>query len=55
MLWHRETFLSAEIVEGTSEQGVGEPDVEQEKWLEETGTRHKAWPATSGRTGTCQR
>ena len=38
--------LSAERVEGTSEQGLSEPAVEQEQWKEETGSRHKSWPAT---------
>jgi len=39
--------LSAETVEVTLEQGLSEPAVEQEQWKEETGSRHKAWPATS--------
>jgi hypothetical protein len=51
IMWHvvaQGEFLSAETVEVTLEQGVSEPAVEQEQWKEETGTRHKAWRATSG-------
>lgn len=48
IVWHRETFLLAETVGVTSEQGVSEPALVHEQWKEERGTGHKAWPATSG-------